>query len=364
MKVNQNKEFVLPAVAEGANIETSSANELFLVKKMLEQEKFNSKIRVICNGPKTIQYLSLINELRNKGIFVIPVIEEYNELNFLKKFKGEVGIRVHINTKVDAYWNKKFNRFGFLEQDIYKLGKIKNLSILHYHLSSQIEKIDGIIKPLKKAIEIYSKLKEKNPTLDTINLGGGAAIPYEKRKKIYKTKTLISQIIKTTKTYADKFKIKHPNLIVEWGRFVVAPAQITIYKIISEKLVGDKDGKKWYIIDGSFLNDLIDTWAIHQKWHIVPLNKLHIKKFDKAWLVGSSCDSDDKYTAGGTYVLLPKLEEDDLYIAFFDTGAYQDSLGGHHCLLSSPLKLAASNGEVRVVRKRETIEDIGKTFGW
>jgi len=35
MKVNQNKEFVLPLVTEGANLETGSANELKLVKKML-----------------------------------------------------------------------------------------------------------------------------------------------------------------------------------------------------------------------------------------------------------------------------------------------------------------------------------------
>ncbi len=365
MKVNQNKEFVLPAVAEGANLEVSSANELFLVKKMLEQEKFNSKIRVICNGPKTTQYLSLINELKNKGILITPIIEEYNELDFLKKFKGDVGIRVNINTKINAYWNKKFNHFGFSEAEIYKLGKIKNLSVLHYHLSSQVEKTDDIINPFKKAIEIYSKIREKNPSLDTIDIGGGAAIPYEKKKKIYKTKTLISQIVKTAKNYSDKLKIKHPNLIVEWGRFVAAPAQITIYKIIGEKIIENGGDKRWYIIDGSFINDLVDTWAIHQKWHIVPLNNLNTKKFNKTWIVGSSCDSDDKYTAGGTHILLPKLDGiNDLYIVFFDTGAYQDSLSGHHCLLSSPLKLIASNGEVRIARRRETAEDIGKIFGW
>src|SRR3989338_7202495 len=53
MKANQTKEFVLPAVAEGANLDVASANELYLVKKMIEQDKFNAKIRVICNGPQT-----------------------------------------------------------------------------------------------------------------------------------------------------------------------------------------------------------------------------------------------------------------------------------------------------------------------
>ena len=365
MKVNQNREFVLPAVAEGANLEVSSANELFLVKKMLEQGKFNSKIRVICNGPKTLKYISLINELRSRGLLIIPIIEEYNELEALRKFKGELGIRVNMDIKIGAHWDKKFNRFGFTEEEIYKMGKIKNLSVLHYHLSSQVEKMDGILLPLKKAIEIYSRLREKNPALDTIDMGGGAGIPYEKKKHFYKAKTLIHQIIKTAKYYSDKLGVKHPNLITEWGRYVVAPAQITIYKVLAEKPIENKSDQKWYIIDGSFMNDLIDTWAIHQKWHVVPINNLNTKKLQKTWIVGSSCDSDDKYTAGGSYILLPKLDDTkDLYIAFFDTGAYQDSLASHHCLLSSPLKLVASNGEIRIARRRETPDDIGKIFGW
>ena len=38
MKVNQNREYVLPAVAEGANLDVSSANELYIVKRMIEKE--------------------------------------------------------------------------------------------------------------------------------------------------------------------------------------------------------------------------------------------------------------------------------------------------------------------------------------
>ncbi|MBI2052606.1 MAG: hypothetical protein HYT38_02970, partial [Candidatus Sungbacteria bacterium] len=53
-----------------------------------------------------------------------------------------------------------------------------------------------------------------------------------------------------------------------------------------------------------------------------------------------------------------------LHVAFLDTGAYQDPLASHHCLLSNPAKLVAQNGVVTVARKRETAEDVGKLFGW
>ncbi|NBV77100.1 hypothetical protein EBR66_02995 [bacterium] len=365
MKVNQNREFVLPAVAEGANLDVASANELFLVKRMIEQDRFNNKIRVICNGPKSERYMELIEELRGKGLTVIPIIEDMVEFERMKKFKGEVGIRVDLSVKIDSHWDKKYNRFGFTETELLELGKIKNLSVLHYHISSQVESIEGFVKPLKRAIELYAQMREKNPGLDTVDIGGGAGIPYNKNKRLYTLKNLVQRIIKTAKEECDKRGVKHPNLITEWGRWVVAPAQITLYKVLAEKEVLNKAKNIWYIVDGSFMNDLTDTWALKQKWHVIPVNNMNEKKLVHTWLAGSSCDSDDKYTAGGSHVSLPKRTEDeDLFLAFLDTGAYQDALASHHCLLSSPLKLIAQNGEIKVARKRETPEEVGRQFGW
>ena len=365
MKANQTREFVLPAVAEGANLDVASANELFLVKKTIEQDKFNAKIRVICNGPKTEKYISLIEELKGKGLIVIPIIEDYAELERFKKIKGEVGIRVNLDIKVQSHWDKKFNRFGFTEEELVKIGKVKNLSTLHYHISKQIETIEGFVKPLKRALALYAKMKEKNPGLDTLDIGGGAGVPFEKKKHFYTGKSLISQIVRTAKKESDKLGLRHPNLIVEWGSYVAVPAQITIYKILTEKSVSAKNHKKWYVIDGSFMNDLIDTWAIHQKWHVAPVNYMNTNKLQPVWFAGSSCDSDDKYTAGGEYIMLPRLEDcEELFVAFFDTGAYQDALASHHCLLSSPAKLIAQNGEIKIARRREGPEEVGKLFGW
>lgn len=367
MKVNQNKEFVLPAIAEGAHIEVSSSNELFLVKRMLEQDKFNRKIRVTCNGPKTESYIKLIEELRAKGLIVVPIIENHEELERLKKFKGEVGVRVNLDIKIDARWDKKFNHFGFSEEELIRIGKIRNLSILHYHISTQIEKIDGFIKPLKRAIVLYAKLKEKNPALDTVDFGGGVGVPYEKKRKLYTLKNLVNQMIKTAKKECDKLGVRHPNLVSEWGSYVAAPSQISVFKVQAEKAIYGKSNVKWYFIDGSFITNLTDTWSVRrQKWEIIPANNMDATRLQKVWLAGSTCDSDDRYTNSGSYLMLPKFTEDvkDLYIAVLDTGAYQASLANHHCLLSAPAKVICQNGEIKLARKRETAEDIGKQFGW
>jgi arginine decarboxylase len=367
MKVNQNKEVVLPLISEGANLETGSYNELWLVRKLWEQDQFDSRIRVICNGPKTDRYLGLVQELKEKGLSIIPIIEDLNEYEALKKYRGDVGVRVKLDLRVKSRWDKKNDRYGLSADDIYELGRIKNLKLLHYHIGSQTMHKDDIVAAVKKAIGIYIKIKKSNPSLDTLDIGGGLAIPYEK-KKHYNPSSVVKSIISVLKKTCDKEGISHPNIICEWGRYMVAPAQITIFKVLCEKPIDHGIAKNWYIIDGSFMNDLIDTWAIHQKWHIVPVNNLRNEKLTRVWLAGSSCDSDDRYTAGGGYILLPRLEDLDSseyqYIALFDSGAYQDSLASHHCLLSSPAKIIAQNGVLTVARRRESPEEVGKMFGW
>ena len=62
---------------------------------------------------------------------------------------------------------------------------------------------------------------------------------------------------------------------------------------------------------------------------------------------------------------MPKLYEgEEQLVAIFDTGAYQDGLASHHCLLSSPLKILAQDGTITIARKRESADSIGKLFGW
>lgn len=363
MKVNQNKEFVMPLISEGAHMEVGSVNELWLVKKLWEGERFHSKLRVLCNGPKTDEYLQLIEELRHKGLTILPIIEDEAELEKLAKYKGDIGIRVNLETKADTHWDKKIDRFGLSAKQILALPRMKNLKILHYHIGSQITTQSSILATIRESTELYVKLVKINPSLDTLDIGGGFGIPYEK-KKFYTAKSMANKIVKLIKQTCEKAGVKHPDLVVEWGRYIVAPAQVTIYKVIAEKPIPKANAKSWYVIDGSFMNDLLDTWAIHQKWHVVPVNNANTRELKSVWLAGSSCDSDDKYTAGGSYVLMPKLNGESQYFAILDSGAYQDALASHHCLLSSPAKLIAQDGNIKVARKRETPEMVGRLFGW
>ncbi|MBI5412006.1 hypothetical protein HZA43_02400 [Candidatus Peregrinibacteria bacterium] len=367
MKANQNREFVMPIISEGGNLETTSANELWVVKRLWQQHRFNSRIKVICNGPKTDQYLALIAELKRNGLDIVPIIEDLSERDALQKFRGQVGVRVAIDLKVRSYWDKRVERFGLTPNEIYEMGKIHNLTLLHYHTGSEVLYEADMLRPLRRAMEIYYKLKQINPTLDTINIGGGFPVNFNGKEK-WATRGLVHSIIRFMAKFCEENNLQHPNIICEWGSYMVASAQLTVFSVLNAKLIPKATAKQWYVIDGSFMTHLLDTWAVHRQWHIVPVNYANNKNLTRTWLAGLSCDSDDKYTRGGSYILLPRLEDlqngDKQYIAFLDTGNYQDGFDNHHCLNATPEKVVCQNGDVTVVRKRQTADEIGEMFGW
>jgi arginine decarboxylase len=85
-------------------------------------------------------------------------------------------------------------------------------------------------------------------------------------------------------------------------------------------------------------------WADKQRFIMLPINKWNVE-YQRVILGGLTCDNDDYYNviSEDEELFLPVIEPDDvepLYVGFFHTGAYQDSLSGyggvHHCLIPSP----------------------------
>ncbi|HXA01476.1 MAG TPA: hypothetical protein VNW99_05770, partial [Cytophagaceae bacterium] len=79
-----------------------------------------------------------------------------------------------------------------------------------------------------------------------------------------------------------------------------------------------------------------------QKYILLSLNNWD-KPYKKVKIGGITCDSMDYYNseAHTNMVFLPKLDKQEpLYVGFFHTGAYQESLGGYggiqHCLVPAP----------------------------
>ncbi len=94
-----------------------------------------------------------------------------------------------------------------------------------------------------------------------------------------------------------------------------------------------------FLINGSIFQSLPDYWGLHQKFPVMPLHKLHIKPIRAANLWDITCDSDGEITFDSKaplYLHDIDLDNEEYFLAFFNVGAYQETLGMHHNLFDKP----------------------------
>ena len=186
---------------------------------------------------------------------------------------------------------------------------------------------------------------------------------------------MAEEIILKIKQICNERGVDEPNIFTEFGSFTVGESGAALYSIIDIKR--QNDNELWYMIDSSFITTLPDTWGIGQKFILLPVNKW-TTDYQRVNLGGLTCDSDDYYNAEShvNQVYLPKVDNKDkkpLYIGFFHTGAYQESLGGYggiqHCLIPAPKHVLIDKNEdgeitTRLFAKEQSFKSMLKTLGY
>lgn len=151
---------------------------------------------------------------------------------------------------------------------------------------------------------------------------------------------MVDEIIHQIKKACEEAEVPVPNIFTEFGSFTVGESGGAIYKILYQKQQNDRE--KWNMINSSFITTLPDSWAINKRFIMLAINRWQ-DEYERVLLGGLTCDSDDYYNSEQNMnaIYLPKYKEDKpLYIGFFNTGAYQESIGGfgglQHCLIPTP----------------------------
>lgn len=372
--------FVLDEVLKNkAQLETSSAFDMAIVKSLYAQKKIDKDILIISNGFKRPLYTQYISEAINDGFNVIPVLDnlhEMNEYNQRIDKKFQVGIRVAADEEpnFEFYTSRLGIRYNEIT-DLYK-DQIENsnasLKLLHFFINTGIRDTAYYWSELSRFMYKYCELKKICPSLDTVDIGGGFPIKTSMTFE-YDYEYMVDQIMENIKWICDKNNVPTPNIVTEFGSFTVGESGAHIYKILDQKQQNDKE--LWYMIDGSFITHLPDSWGLNQKYILLAISKWD-HQFHKVNLGGLTCDSMDYYNseAHSSEVFLPLIEEDEsLYVGFFHTGAYQESLGGYggiqHCLIPAPKHVLidydkAGNVITRVFAEEQDEGHMLKTLGY
>ena len=374
--------FVLDEVMKNdVHIETSSAFDIDIVLKLIEEGKFEKGKFVICNGYKPKLYLDNMVKLMNLDhVQVIPVVDNTDELNqLLSRTDREINIGIRIASEEEPKFEFYTSRLGIRYREIvpfYKAILQENprvkVKMLHFFINTGINDNAYYWNELVKCIKVYIALKKECPSLDGLNIGGGFPIKNSLAFE-YDYQYMIDEIIHQIKIACDEAEVDVPNIFTEFGSFTVGESGGAIYQVLYQKQQNDRE--KWNMIDSSFITTLPDTWAINKRFIMLAINRWN-DTYERVLLGGMTCDSDDYYNSEQNMnaIYLPKYnKEKPLYIGFFNTGAYQETIGGygglHHCLIPQPKHILIDRDEngilaTEVFSEQQTSDEVLEILGY
>ena len=369
------------ALKNDIHIETSSAFDINIVNKLKENGKITEDTFVICNGFKRDQYINNIADLINGGQKnCIPIIDNYEEINLLTEgIKGDFKIGIRIASEEEPKFEFYTSRLGigyknivpFYEEQIKNNDQV-DLKMLHFFINTGIRDNAYYWNELNKCLKVYIRLKKICPSLDSLNIGGGFPIKNSLAFD-YDYAYMVDEIINQIKITCDEAEVPVPNIFTEFGSFTVGESGGAIYEVLYQKQQNDRE--KWNMINSSFITTLPDTWAISKRFIMLPVNRWD-EEYERVLLGGLTCDSDDYYNSEqhSNAIYLPRYKKDKpLYIGFFNTGAYQETIGGYgglqHCLIPQPKHILIDRDEngnltTRIFNEQQKAEQLLKILGY
>jgi len=375
-------EYVLhEALKNDIHIETSSAFDINIVQQLKKEGKIKDNTFVLCNGFKRDVYVENIAKLINGGHQnCIPIIDNYEEIDLLSEAINDpfkIGIRIasEEEPKFEFYTSRLGigyrNIVPFYENQIRDNEKVE-LKMLHFFINTGIRDNAYYWNELVKCLKVYVRLRKICPSLDSLNIGGG--FPTKNSLAFdYDYEYMVDEIINQINITCKEADIPVPHIFTEFGSFTVGESGGAIYEVLYQKQQNDRE--KWDMIDSSFITTLPDSWAINKRFIMLPINRWH-DEYERVLLGGLTCDSDDYYNSiqDMNAIYLPKFRKDKpLYIGFFNTGAYQESIGGfgglQHCLIPTPKHILIDKDQdgnfvTEVFSEQQKAEEMLKILGY
>jgi len=454
LKVNQFPHAVNAVVNEGKEynygLEAGSKAELILA---MAKTPLGAHITV--NGFKDKEMITLGFIAAQSGHNITLTIEGIGELETIIQVAKEsslkvpnIGIRVRLHSTGSGAWAKSGGmdaKFGLTSTEILEAvnllkeaNLLNNLSMIHFHIGSQMVDIAPIKRALREAGNFYAELKKMGASvLQNINIGGGLAVEYDQHSHAkshnYSIEEFSSSVVFLLGEIMDAKGVEHPNIFTESGRFIVAShavlitpvlelftqdyhekllkfkeknpplieelrelnrllnnkncieylhdaldhieslltlfdlgyidlqdrsnAEILVHNIIKKSLYLTSSYKtdelkqlqvslqERYLINASIFQSLPDYWGLEQHFPIMPIHHLNSDPLRAASLWDITCDSDGEIGFNPDkplYLHDINLDEEEYFLAFFNVGAYQETLGMQHNLFPHPSEFTIS----------------------
>ncbi len=251
-------------------------------------------------------------------------------------------------------------KYGLTKEQMiqaYKICKaegVKHFGI-HTMVASNELNPDFFVDTARIVFELILEVqKECGVNIEFADLGGGVGIPYRPGQK----KVDLDYVAKGIKVLYDKMIVPAGldplKLCFECGRPITGPYGWLVTKAIHEKNIY----RNYIGVDAS-MADLMRP-GMYGAYHEVTVSGKENAPKDYVYDVsGSLCENCDKFAVQRN---LPKIETGDLLI-IHDAGAHGRAMGfNYNGKLRAGELLLRSDGSVKEIRRRETVEDYFATL--
>lgn len=299
-----------------------------------------------------------------RGVLVscdsLSQLEQFGRLNpggkVAVRFNPGVGAGHHEKV-VTAGKNTKFGINMDLVDDVKKILKEYNLKLagINQHIGSLFMEADPYIEGVKSLLSIAEKFED----LEFVDMGGGFGIPYRKqegqaRLAIAAAGAKLTALINDwTDKYGKKIMIK-----MEPGRYIAAESCVLLGTVHAVK----HNYNKVYVGTDLGFNVLARP-VMYDSHHDLEAyrNGVLMKEDSKEamTIVGNICESGD-IIAKDRHI--PQVVEGDV-IGVMDAGAYGYSMASNYNNRLRPAEvMIMKDGSVRLIRRRDTFEDLMRNF--
>jgi diaminopimelate decarboxylase len=219
------------------------------------------------------------------------------------------------------------------------------------HIGSQIHDEAPYVEALARVEELLRRLPDGGRGLDFLDLGGGFGVAYGDERLGLEPETLARGLV-------PRLRELGLRLVLEPGRALVGEAGVLLTRVQYLKQAGDKT---FVIVDGG-MTELIRPSHYGGYHAIEPVVTRTPAPQVPVDVVGPICETGD-FLARDRPLALP--EPGDV-LAVRTAGAYGFAMASNYNARRRPAEALVTGGEVHLVRRRETLEDLvrGERIPW
>ena len=223
---------------------------------------------------------------------------------------------------------------------------------LHSHIGSQIFALRAYEQAMEIMLDLLAQLRaELGFSPRKLGAGGGLGIAYTQRDDPPTPRHFVETVLHAMRAGCARRSLDVPELVVEPGRSIAGPAGVALYTVGSIK---DIPGVRRYVAVDGGMGDNIRPKLYGARYEAFLASDPDRAPEGKVTIAGKYCESTDILISD---IPMPALQAGDV-IAVPAAGAYCLAMASNYNGMPRPEVLMLRDGEARVMRRRETLDDL------